>query len=203
MISKGPTTKALQQKGNSVSKGKAKEKRGGFLDVVVTILVALGVALLLRTFVVGVYEVPSGSMLETIQEGDLLLGEKVTLNWESPKAGDVVTFESPREPGTTLVKRVIAVAGQTVDLRDGNVYVDGVQLDESSYTLGKPSYSLSDQAGSAGISYPYTIPDGYIWVMGDNRTNSLDSRYFGPVRVSSVTSKILCIYWPIPDVEAL
>ena len=203
MISKGPTTKALQQKGSSVSKGKAKEKRGGFLDVVVTILVALGVALLLRTFVVGVYEVPSGSMLETIQEGDLLLGEKVTLNWDSPKAGDVVTFESPREPGTTLVKRVIAVAGQTVDLRDGNVYVDGVQLDESSYTLGKPSYSLSDQAGSAGTSYPYTIPDGYIWVMGDNRTNSLDSRYFGPVRVSSVTSKILCIYWPIPDVKAL
>ena len=186
-----------------MAKGKAKEKKGGFLDVVVTILVALGVALLLRTFVVGVYEVPSGSMLETIQEGDLLLGEKVTLNWESPKAGDVVTFESPREPGTTLVKRVIAVAGQTVDLRDGNVYVDGVQLDESSYTLGKPSYSLSDQAGSVGISYPYTIPDGYIWVMGDNRTNSLDSRYFGTVRVSSVTSKILCIYWPISDVKAL
>lgn len=186
-----------------MAKGKAKEKKGGFLDAVVTILVALGVALLLRTFVVGVYEVPSGSMLETIQEGDLLLGEKVTLNWESPKAGDVVTFESPREPGTTLVKRVIAVAGQTVDLRDGNVYVDGVQLDESSYTLDKPSYSLSDQAGSAGISYPYTIPDGYIWVMGDNRTNSLDSRYFGPVRVSSVTSKILCIYWPISDVKAL
>jgi signal peptidase I len=69
--------------------------------------------------------------------------------------------------------------------------------------LGKPSYSLSDQAGSAGITYPYTVPDGCIWVMGDNRTNSLDSRYFGAVRVSSVTSKILCIYWPISDVKGL
>lgn len=193
----------LQQGASSMAKSTTKEKGSGLLDVIVTILVALGVAFLLRTFVVGVYEVPSGSMLETIQEGDLLLGEKVSLNWDSPKAGDIVTFDSPREPGTTLVKRVIAVGGQTVDLRDGNVYVDGVQLDESSYTLGKPSYSLSDQAGSAGISFPYTIPDGYIWVMGDNRTNSLDSRYFGPVRVSSVTSKILCIYWPIPDVKAL
>ncbi|WP_242622204.1 signal peptidase I [Olsenella sp. Marseille-P4559] len=177
-----------------MAKGPTKERHGGLLDIVVTILVALGVALLLRTFVVEVYEVPSGSMLETIQEGDLLLGEKVSLNWESPRAGDIVTFESPREPGTTLVKRVIAVAGQTVDLRDGNVYVDGTQLDESSYTLGKPSYSLSDQAGSAGIAYPYTVPDGCVWVMGDNRTNSLDSRYFGAVRVSAVTSKILCIY---------
>ena len=196
-------TTILQQEASSVAKSTTKEKGNGFLDVVVTILVALGVALLLRTFVVGVYEVPSGSMLETIQEGDLLLGEKVSLNWESPKAGDIVTFDSPREPGTTLVKRVIAMGGQTVDLRDGNVYVDGVQLDESSYTLGKPSYSLSDQAGSAGITYPYTVPDGCIWVMGDNRTNSLDSRYFGAVRVSSVTSKILCIYWPISDVKGL
>ena len=186
---------------SSVAKATSKERRGGFLDGVVTILVALGVALLLRTFVVGVYEVPSGSMLETIQEGDLLLGEKVSLNWESPKAGDIVTFDSPREPGVTLVKRVVAVAGQTVDLRDGNVYVDGVQLDESAYTLGKPSYSL--QAGSAGVSYPYTVPEGCIWVMGDNRTNSLDSRYFGAVRASSVSSRILCIYWPISDAKAL
>ena len=188
---------------SSVAKATSKERHGDFLDVVVTILVALGVALLLRTFVVGVYEVPSGSMLETIQEGDLLLGEKVSLNWESPKAGDIVTFDSPREPGVTLVKRVVAVAGQTVDLRDGNVYVDGVQLDESAYTLGKPSYSLSDQAGSAGVSYPYTVPEGCIWVMGDNRTNSLDSRYFGAVRASSVSSRILCIYWPISDAKAL
>ena len=81
-----------------MAKGKAKEKKGGFLDVVVTILVALGVALLLRTFVVGVYEVPSGSMLETIQEGDLLLGEKVTLNWSPPKLamfGDLRARASP------------------------------------------------------------------------------------------------------------
>ncbi|MCI6274513.1 MAG: signal peptidase I [Coriobacteriaceae bacterium] len=186
-----------------MGKGAAREKRGGLIDVIVTILGALGVAFLLRTFVVGVYTVPSGSMLETIQEGDLLLGEKVSLRWESPKAGDIVTFESPREPGTILVKRVVAVAGQAVDVRDGGVYVDGVQLDESAYTLGKPSYSLSDQAGSAGVSYPYTVPEGCIWVMGDNRTNSLDSRYFGAVRVDSVLSKILCIYWPISDARAL
>lgn len=180
---------------------------GGILatikDFAVAIVVALVAAFVLRTFVIGVYQVPSGSMLETIQEGDLLIGEKVSLHFQGPQAGDVVTFDSPTQPGTTLIKRVIATGGQTIDLRDGIVYVDGEALDESSYTLGKATESLSDLTGSAGITYPYTVPEGYIFCMGDNRTNSLDSRYFGPVAVSSVSSKALFIYWPLNDVRTL
>lgn len=174
---------------------------GGVWWLVGCVGLSLAVALLLRTFVFGTYLVPSGSMLETIQEGDLLVGERVSLHFEGPQPGDVVTFDSPLDD-QTLIKRVIAVAGQSVDLRDGSVYVDGIALDEP-YTLGKPSYSLSDLAGAAQITYPYTVPAGCVWVMGDNRTNSKDSRYFGAVSVDDVTSRALFIYWPLADVAGL
>ena len=172
------------------------------LDVVATVVVAVLAAFLLRTFVIGVYVVPTGSMLDTIQEGDMLIGEKVTLRWDAPSAGDVVTFDSPLEAGTVLIKRVVAGEGQVVDLRGGVLYVDGVAQDEP-YTEGKPTESLSSLQGSAQIQYPYTVPDGCVFCMGDNRTNSLDSRYFGPVSVDAVSSKGLFIYWPLTDVGPL
>ena len=176
-----------------------------WLDWVITIAVGVVLALFLRTYVAEVYLVPSGSMLETIQEGDRLLGEKITYLTSSPQQGDIVTFRDPEDPDTTLIKRVIATGGQTVDLRDGVVYVDGEALDEDEYTLGKPTYALDQHASnlSENISYPYTVPEGYVWVMGDNRTNSLDSRYFGPVSEDTVTSKALFIFWPFSDARTL
>ena len=172
------------------------------LEYVWTILGALALAFVLKTFVFNVFTVPTGSMLNTIQEGDLLVGEKVTLLWDQPKRGDVVTFRSPADEETLLVKRVIATAGQTVDLRDGAVYVDGEKLDEP-YTEGKPSTSLASQPGAKITDYPYTVPDGCIFVMGDNRTNSLDSRFFGPVPLKNVTTKTLFIFWPINHARGL
>ncbi|MDO4428123.1 MAG: signal peptidase I [Atopobiaceae bacterium] len=167
-----------------------------------TLALCVALSVLLRVFVVGAYYVPTGSMLETIQEGDLILGEKVSLAFRDPEPGDVVTFDSPATVGDTLVKRVIAVGGQTIDLVDGEVLVDGVDLDEP-YVNGARTESLSDIAGSVGISYPYTVPEGMVWVMGDNRTNSKDSRFFGPVSVDDVTSRAILIYWPLSDVGLL
>ena len=181
---------------------KAQSPARSLFDVVATVVVAVLAAFLLRTFVIGVYVVPTGSMLDTIQEGDMLIGEKVTLRWEAPSVGDVVTFDSPLEPGTVLIKRVVAREGQVIDLRGGVLYVDGVAQDEP-YTEGKPTESLSSLQGSAQIQSPYTVPDGCVFCMGDNRTNSLDSRYFGPVSVDAVSSKGLFIYWPLTDVGAL
>jgi len=182
------------------------ERRRGPLGViaefVITIAIALGLAVVLRTFVFEVYEVPTGSMLETIQEGDRLVGEKISYHFEDPKQGDVVTFDNPDGSGTTLIKRVIATGGQTVDLVDGVVYVDGEPLDEP-YTLGKASDPLPYSLSGTEISYPYTVPEGSVWVMGDNRTNSLDSRYFGTIRVDDITSRAVFIFWPFSDAQAL
>lgn len=173
------------------------------LSWVLTIAIAVAIALFVRVFVAEVYVVPSGSMLETIQEGDRLVGEKVSFRFRSPEAGEVVTFIDPADRDTTLIKRVIAVGGQTVDLQDGVVYVDGQALDEP-YTLGKRSDPITVEASPFGtISYPFTVPEGYVWVMGDNRTNSLDSRYFGAVPVSDVTSRAAFIFWPLSDASSL
>ena len=182
-------------------KDEGARERGDWGWFVVWLAVAFVAGLLVKTFVATPYVVPTGSMRDTIVEGDTLLGEKVSLYFGEPEAGDIVTFDSPLD-GETLIKRVIAVGGQTVDLVDGAVYVDGERLDEP-YTEGKPSYSLSDLAGSAGITYPYEVPEVCVWVMGDNRTDSKDSRYFGAVSVDDVTSRALFIYWPLDRIGAL
>lgn len=175
----------------------ANEQRPGiirrFLSFVICIAVVLVAAWGLRTYVVEPFEVPSASMETTIMTGDRIFAEKVTYNFESPRAGDIVLFNDPETPARVLVKRVVAVGGQTVDLQDGYVVVDGVKLAES-YTRGS-SYPLA----SSSITYPYTVPQGEVWVMGDNRENSQDSRYFGSVDVDTVFGKAMITYWPFED----
>ncbi|MCH4053829.1 MAG: signal peptidase I [Atopobiaceae bacterium] len=177
-------------------------ERGGLLSWVIVVAVAIVAAFLIRTFVCEPFVVPTGSMEDTIEVGDYILGEKVSLAFSQPKQGDIVTFEDPE--GTTdangdttiLVKRVIATEGQTVELRDGVVYVDGEALDEP-YVEGKRSDPLSSTMAGADIAYPYTVPAGCVWVMGDNRTNSRDSRYFGAISTDTITSVAFLRYWPL------
>jgi signal peptidase I len=152
----------------------------------------------LRTFVFVPYEIPSGSMEDTIMTGDMVFSEKITYYLGEPQQGDIITFADPNVAGRTLIKRVIAVGGQTVDLQNGHVVVDGQVLDEP-YTEGKPSYPLENSK----ITFPYTVPEGSVWVMGDNRTNSQDSRYFGAIKVSTITGKAVWTYWPLSDIGIL
>lgn len=193
----------------------------GVLEFVVAFAIMIAAIWGIRAFVVEPFEIPSGSMLQTIQIGDRIYSEKISIKLEgTPKQGDIVTFTNPRDPSETLIKRVIAVGGQTVDLRDGVVYVDGEPLDEP-YTNGqatKPmtsdlSYkgavlSVDSQTGAVElnetgarttqqISYPYTVPEGYFWAMGDNRSNSADSRVIGAVPVSNISGRAVLRYWPI------
>ena len=168
---------------------------GSVLSFFLMVAIVFVAAWLLRTFVVAPYKIPSASMENTIMVSDKLFAEKVSYYFRGPNPGEIVTFKDPEVEGRTLIKRCIAVAGQTVDLQDGAVYVDGQRLDEP-YTNGQASEPLKTAPG-VEINYPYTIPEGTIWVMGDNRANSSDSRYFGPIPIENVTGHAIVIYWPV------
>ena len=182
----------------------AEQQGGGFfrslVEFIIMLLVVLGAAGLLRTYVVAPFEIPSGSMEPTIMIGDQVFSEKVSYYGEGVQQGDIVTFEDPEMPSRTLIKRCIATAGQTVELIDGVVYVDGEALAEP-YAQGT-SYPLTP-AVDVTVEYPYTVPEGCIWVMGDNRDNSADSRYFGAVPESSVSGHAFFVYWPLSRMGVL
>lgn len=167
------------------------------IEVVAIIVVAVVLALFITTFVAQPYEIPSGSMEDTIEIGDRIFSEKISPDYYNPEQGDIVTFKDVTNSSRVLIKRVVATGGQTVNLVDGKVYVDGVALNEP-YTQGKPSYDLN-----SGIVYPYTVPDGYIWVMGDNRTNSSDSRAFGAIPLGNITGHAFFRYWPLNRIGSL
>lgn len=162
------------------------------------VVLVFAMAWAMRTFLFEAYEIPSGSMETTIMTGDMVLAEKVSYYSHDPQPGDIVTFDDPLSSGRVLIKRCIATGGQTIDVQDGKLFIDGVEQNEP-YTRNLPSYQLSSQV----VSYPYQVPEGYIWVMGDNRTNSQDSRYFGAIPLSSVRSKGVAVYWPLDHIGKL
>ena len=184
----------------------AEEQPNRVLRSILSLLFMVAIVVLatiaLRMFVFVPYEIPSGSMEETIMTGDMVFSEKVSYYFRDPERGDIVTFDDPEVEGRTLIKRVVAVGGQTVDFADGRVVVDGVPLDEW-YTRGKQSFPLSRTAADVSIDYPYTVPAGCIWVMGDNRTSSQDSRYFGAIPIASVSGRAALVYWPFQHIGAL
>lgn len=183
----------------------AGERRPGvirrFINFVICVAVVLAAAWGIRSFVVEPFEVPSASMETTIMTGDRLFAEKVTYHFSDPQPGDIVVFSDPQVPNRVLVKRVIATEGQTVNLVNGSVYVDGTKLSEP-YTQGD-SYPLTKTLSSANVSFPYTVPAGEVWVMGDNRENSSDSRYFGAIDSDSIFGKALVVYWPLNRIGLL
>lgn len=176
----------------------------GVLDWIVVLVIALVATFFIRCFVVEPFVVPTGSMESTIEIGDQILAQKVTIELGMDVSqGDIVVFHNPDTSSEhdILVKRVIAVGGQTVDLVDGRVTVDGKKLDEP-YTTGT-SYPLPSQAPGVDVSFPYKVPKGCVWVMGDNRENSADSRYFGAVPTQDLIAVGFFRYWPVDRIGSL
>lgn len=169
------------------------------VDFIVTLAIVAVCAFVLRTFVIEPFNIPSGSMESTIMTGDMVFAEKLSVK-NGVEPGQIVTFADPEDPSRSLIKRCIATGGQTVDLIDGAVHVDGVALDEP-YVTGS-SQPLQTAEGTS-IAYPYTVPEGCLWMMGDNRESSLDSRYFGAIPESSVSGRALFVYWPLENAGML
>ena len=155
---------------------------------------ALAVALLVKTFLIQAFYIPSGSMLPTLHQGDRVLVNKLDTD---PSRGELVVFERP--PGQPddgikdLIKRVVGIAGDTIEARDGTVYVNGEPLDESYLADGVVTSNLERQ----------TIPAGHVFVMGDNRGDSADSRVFGPIDADLIVGKAFVRVWPLGDVGFL
>ncbi len=152
------------------------------LEIVQALALAVVISVVLNLFVVQVTEVRQNSMVPTLLQNDRVLVSKLDYRFAAPQRGDIIVFTPPiPDPSIPYVKRVIGVGGDVIDLRNGNVFVNGQQT-----TLPQ----------APQIVYPFTVPQGQIFVMGDNRTFSSDSRTFGPVPVASIIGKVILRFWP-------
>lgn len=155
-------------------------------ELLETVIVALAIALALRLFVVEVYYVDGSSMEATLHDHERVLVNKFLYRFRMPKPGEVIVFQYPRQPDRDFVKRVVAVAGDTVEMRAGKVYVNDQLFTEA------PSALLSDDD-----SDKKTVPPDSVWVLGDNRNNSEDSRMFGPVPLENIRGLAFFRIWPL------
>ena len=170
---------------------KTKEKKSTMQDTLkdwtISIIIAIVLSMFVRYFIVEPYLVDGTSMNPTLQPNERLLVSKFAYTFSEPKKNDIIVFKYPSNQTRDFIKRVIAVPGETFEIRDGVVYVNGQKLQED--------YILENTRGS----YPKVIiPSGHVFVMGDNRNNSEDSRYpkVGFVPYSLIKGKGVLIFWP-------
>jgi signal peptidase I len=178
------------------ARSKSSRRRRLLIEWVIVLAIAAIIAVLLRAFVVQAFFVPSASMEPTLQEGDRILVVKSSLLTGSITRGDIIVFQHPNDFNCgdddniqDLVKRVIGLPGETIWSRGDTIYINGKPLsDPGWYRPGLP------QVGALPIA-KQTIPSGDYFVMGDNRTDSCDSRSFGPIAGSSVIGQVVAIVW--------
>ncbi len=163
----------------------------------ITILIAIAATLGVRAFVFEQYSIPSTSMVPTLEVGDRVIVSKLN---RTPGRGDVIVFDRPaNDPASSpddpkvLIKRVIGLSGETVEARDGKVYVDGKALDETYLPEGTVT----------SIAEPIVVPEGKILVLGDNRGVSQDGRYFGPIDKDLIVGRAIWRIWPLSRLGGL
>jgi signal peptidase I len=168
--------------------GSKKERslKGSVIEIVLIVAAAFVIATLVQAFLVKAIEVDQRSMDPTLSDGDRILIDRISYRFHDPNKGDVVVFRNPAGEGKDLVKRVVAVAGDTVSVHDGVLWLNGVAQDEP-FIKEHPILAGFDEV---------TIEPGYVWVMGDNRNDSQDSRAFGPIDIESILGCGFCVIWP-------
>ena len=197
---------------SSLPSGKKRRKTSFLIELPILVLVALVVAVLIKTFLLQAFWIPSGSMVHTLEINDRVLVNKLSYLFGDPERGDIVVFDPPfgaeeesepllqaivrniaeslglQTPAVEdLIKRVIAVGGEELEIKDGAVLIDGLPLDEP---------YLVESAFMPDFG-PVQVPAGAVFVMGDNRPRSQDSRRFGPIETDSIVGRAFVRVWPL------
>jgi signal peptidase I len=167
------------------------------------LVVAIGVAVAIRTFVVQTFYIPSASMQPTLMIGDRILVDKLSYHLHDVHRGDIVVFGKPPNdisPGIKdLIKRVVGLPGETISTRTGEVYINGSELAEPWLPKGQ----VPVPGGPSCVLQTTTIPSGEYYVMGDNRGNSEDSRCFGPISGKLIVGRAFVRVWPLSRLGTL
>ena len=187
---------ALDTDKGAVASGRRRRKMNPLVEWVIVVVVAISSALLVRAYVVQQFAVEGESMLSTLQDGDRVLVNRLSYRLHDPHRGDVVVlqrFDAVSEE-RDLIKRVIGLPGETVEFRACTVYINGV-------ALGEPYIDPIVQArdGCGGDQGPLVVPPETVFVLGDHRGRSSDSRAFGPVAESMLIGRAFVIIWPVGD----
>ncbi len=179
---------------------KAEKRSPSFLRWTLETIVMIALAFLLaqgvKAYVLQPFVIPTGSMETTIMAGDRVLAEKLTYRFRDPRPGEIVVFDDPTGRHPQLIKRVVAVGGQTVDIATGRVFIDGEPLDE-------PYLDEGIRTDPVGGLLPLELAEDELWLMGDNRPSSGDSRLMGTVDVSLVQGRAFATYWPFDRIGPL
>ncbi|MDP8253987.1 MAG: signal peptidase I [Candidatus Kaelpia aquatica] len=171
-----------------------KKKKHWLREWIESIAIALVVALFIRTFIVEAFKIPSGSMKPTLEIKDRIFVNKMTYKFDDIKAGDIVVFRYPKEPKRYFVKRLVACGNDRVQIKDGNIIINGEILREPDIFKNNYYYN-AEEYGPQGRAI--TVPENQYYVLGDNSAFSKDSRYWGFVPRKNIVGKVFLRFWPL------
>ena len=177
------------------STSSAKRTLFAVIDFIKTTIIVVFLALIIRLFVVQPFIVEGQSMLPTFSNNDYLITEKISYSIRSPKRGEIVIFHPPDNPTVNYIKRIVGLPGDSIEVRDQNVFVNSQKINE-------PYLTSNEQTNTATKDLNLTLKSGEYFVLGDNRNHSRDSREIGPIPYSSIVGRIWVRLLPIDSARA-
>ncbi len=174
------------------------KKKGVFLKELLqwaaAIILAAAVAIAADHFLIVNAQIPSGSMENTIMPGDRIIGNRLSYTFADPERFDIIIFRYPDDESQLFIKRIVGLPGETVEITDGKIYIDG---------SAEPLDDVETKEPTSGTFGPYKVPEDSYFVMGDNRNNSLDSRFWKNTFVSrdEILGKAVFRYWPLTEIK--
>ena len=190
------------------------QSRGGrvVFDYGVSALTAVLIAILVQALVVKPYLIPSTSMADTLVPGQRVLVDRLIYRFSPVHRGDIIVFRGPQPPHEVMIKRVVGLPGDVLSIRDGRLFVNGRPAPDSFVdkvagatepTTPRGPNTSDDPGAPWSLARPYRVPEGCYFVMGDNRTDSDDSRFWGPVPRAAIIGEAFLSYWPPGRISGL